>query len=121
MLSCPAEGCTFRAKTDRALTTHIGKCKKAAAGLASIAEEIEQHEAEGHRQPKRRRILSPEHPEVMVDVEETAYVDCEVRTMNIDMKPDILFRCQSLIRMKINCGITHLCQTYLYPLSMHPL
>ncbi|KAF9784524.1 hypothetical protein BJ322DRAFT_1021260 [Thelephora terrestris] len=78
MLSCPAEGCTFRAKSDRALTTHIGKCKKAAAGLASIAEEIGQHEAEGHRQPKRRRILSPEHPEVMVDVEETAYVDCEI-------------------------------------------
>ena len=51
MLNCPAEGCGFKAKSDRALAVHLGKCKKAAIGLASVADDAEQHEAD-HRQAK---------------------------------------------------------------------
>ena len=64
MLKCPGKGCNFIPKSDRALTTHVGKCEKAKAGLALIAEEVEQ------RQAKRQRVLSPEHPEADLDSEE---------------------------------------------------
>ena len=51
MLVCPAEGCKFKAKSDRALTVHVGKCKKALAGLTSVGHAVEQRE-ENYRQAK---------------------------------------------------------------------
>ena len=77
MLDCPAEGCKFTAKSDRALTAHVHKCKKAATVLVSIADEVEQREAD-HRQAKRRRVLSPERLEDVPEVEEPMEVDPEV-------------------------------------------
>lgn len=81
MLVCPAEGCNFRAKSDRALTVHLGKCKKAAIGLTSIAEEVGQHETD-YQEAKRRRVSSPEHYEDVPEVEEPMDVDPEVCFMN---------------------------------------
>ena len=46
MLTCPAEGCEFRAKNDRSLTAHVRQCQRAAIGLASVVEKVEQHEAD---------------------------------------------------------------------------
>ena len=117
MLSCPAEGCTYRGKNDKALSNHLAICKKAASGLALIAGDVEQHEAD-YRQAKRCRILSPEHPEVLLDVEGPADVDYEVCIMNRALEADILWMCHSLIRMKTNKGIPLLSQTYLHPLSL---
>ena len=82
MLTCPAEGCSFTAKSDRALTAHLRKCKKAGiTGLASIAEDIERHEAD-HREAKRRRISFPERLDVVPEVEEPVDADFEVRLVN---------------------------------------
>jgi hypothetical protein len=81
MLSCPAEGCKFTTKSDRALTVHVGKCKKAAIGLASIADEVERREAD-HREAKRRRISLLERLEVLPEVEEPMDVDLEVCIMD---------------------------------------
>ena len=77
MPSCPAQGCKFTAKSDRAVTAHANKCKKAANILASIADDVNQHEAD-RRQAKRRRISSPERLEVIPEVEEPMDVDPEV-------------------------------------------
>jgi len=82
MLSCPAEGCKFKTNSDRALTVHLGKCKRAATGLASVADDAEQHDAD-HRRAKRRRIAeSPEHLEVIPEVEGPMDIDIEVRPIN---------------------------------------
>ena len=82
MLTCPAEGCRFTAKSDRALTAHLRKCKKAGiAGLASIAEDVERYEAD-HREAKRRRISLSERLDVVPEVEEPMDADFEVRLVN---------------------------------------
>lgn len=84
MLLCPAEGCTFKAKNDRALAAHRRQCKKAARELALIAEEVEQREID-HRQAKRRRISSPVRLEDVSEAEEpmdTNVEDVEVRLIN---------------------------------------
>jgi hypothetical protein len=78
MLACPAEGCEFTAKSDRALTVHLGRCKRAASGLTLVAEDVERYETE-RRQVKRRRIPSPERLE---EVGEPMDVDLEVSTAN---------------------------------------
>ena len=77
MLTCPAEGCEFRAKNDRSLSAHVRQCQRAAIGLASVAEQVEQHEAD-QRQAKRRRLSSVEPLEVTPEVEESMDVDLEV-------------------------------------------
>jgi len=77
MLACPGEGCKFRAKNDRSLSTHVRQCPKAAIGLASVAERVEQHEAD-QRQAKRRRVSSAEPLEVVTEAEEAMDVDSEV-------------------------------------------
>ena len=76
-LSCPAKGCKFTAKTDRALTVHLGKCKKAASGLASVAESVGEYEAD-HWQAKRRKISFLEPSDVRSEVEEPMGVELEV-------------------------------------------
>jgi len=82
MLTCPAEGCKFKTKSDRALSVHLGRCKRAAIGLASVADDAEQYEAD-RRQAKRRRVSgSPEHLEVISEVEESMDIDLEVRYVN---------------------------------------
>ena len=45
MHTCPAEGCEFRVKTDRGLSAHVRQCSRTTIGLASVAEQFEQHEA----------------------------------------------------------------------------
>ena len=85
MLTCPANGCGFKAKSDRSLTAHLQKCKKAATGLALVGEELEQHDAD-HRQAKRRKISSLERLEV---VPEAGDPGLEVRVMNNRSKTDI--------------------------------
>jgi len=82
MLSCPAEGCGFKTKSDRALAVHLGKCKRAATGLASVADDAERHEADRRRAKRRRITESPEHLEVTSEVEEPMDIDLEVRPMN---------------------------------------
>jgi len=77
MLSCPAEGCKFTAKSDRALTVHVKKCKKARDGLASTAEDIQQYEAD-YREAKRRRIS---RLEVVPEVGEPMNMDLEVSSV----------------------------------------
>jgi len=77
MLTCPAEGCKFRAKTDRGLSAHVRQCSRAATGLASVAEQFEQHEAD-QRQAKQRRVSSVESLEPVSEVEEAMDVDLEV-------------------------------------------
>ena len=81
MLTCPAEGCGFKARNDRALATHIRKCKKAATGLALVADEIGCHEAD-HRQAKQHKILSPEHLDIVPEVEVPMDTGLEVRSVN---------------------------------------
>lgn len=81
MLSCPAETCTFKAKSDRSLTVHIGKCKKAAIGLASIGEDAEQREVDDRR-AKRRRISSPKPLRMVEEDEEPMDIDLGVRFVN---------------------------------------
>ena len=51
------------------------------AGLASIAEDIEQHKAD-YRQAKRRRISSPERLDVVPEAEEPADANLEVCFVN---------------------------------------
>jgi len=80
MLNCPGEGCGYKTQSDRALTAHRTKCKKAAMVLASIAEEVEQYEAD-HREAKRRKVSSLEHSEVVSEAEEPMNVDLEVSFM----------------------------------------
>ena len=41
MIICPGEGCGVRAKSDRALTTHLKTCDKAKARLALVGTEVE--------------------------------------------------------------------------------
>ena len=78
MLTCPAEGCKFTTKSDRALTVHLGKCKKAGmTGLASIAEDIERHTID-YRQAKRRRISFPGRLDVVPEAEEPVDANLEV-------------------------------------------
>ena len=79
MLTCPAEGCGFKTKTDRGLSVHLNHYKKAKAGLASIAKDIRRRrEAGHHRQAKRRRISSPERLEFVPDIQEpTVEADLE--------------------------------------------
>lgn len=81
MLTCPAEDCNFRAATDRVLSTHVRQCKKAAAGLASVARELDQHEAD-QRQAKRRKISSFEPLEVVPEAEEPMDIDLEVSVIS---------------------------------------
>ena len=76
MLTCPAEGCEFRAKSDRALTIHLGSCKKAESGLTSIAEDVD------HRWAKRRKVLSSGYLEVIPEVEEPKDANIEVCSVN---------------------------------------
>lgn len=86
MLPCPAEGCKFIANSDRALTVHVKKCKKARDGLASIAEGIQQHEAD-FREAKRRRIS---RLEAVPEVGEPMNVDLEVSSVKrVDLKADV--------------------------------
>ena len=78
---------------------------------------------EGYNMPmtvwaKQCRILSPEHPEVLLDVEGPSAVDYEVCIMNRALGVDILWMSHYLIRTKTNKGISLLSQTYLYPLSL---
>ena len=87
-LSCPAKGCKFTAKTDRALTVHLGKCKKAASGLASVAESVEEYEAD-RWQAKRRKISFLEPSDVRSEVEEPMGVDLEVCSVNSVSEMDI--------------------------------
>ena len=77
MLVCPGEGCNYRAKTDRALSTHLRQCQKAATGLASVAHQIEQHGAH-QQQVKWHRVSSVEPLEDVPEVEESMDVDLEV-------------------------------------------
>ncbi|KAF9783930.1 hypothetical protein BJ322DRAFT_1109780 [Thelephora terrestris] len=76
MLVCPAEGCNFKAKGDRALTTHVGKCKIAKLGLASVGKEVKRRE-DDYQQAKRRKISSSEHLEIVPEAVEPADVDLE--------------------------------------------
>ncbi|KAF9643156.1 hypothetical protein BDM02DRAFT_3192110 [Thelephora ganbajun] len=76
MLICPAEGCTFTTKSDRALTTHLGKCKRAATELTLITEDVRQQE-DDRQQAKQHKILSLERLEVVPEVEEPMDVDPE--------------------------------------------
>jgi hypothetical protein len=85
MLTCPAEGCGFKTKTDRSLSLHIRKCKKAAASLALIGKEVEQHDAD-RRQAKRRKISSVERLEVVPEAEDPGL---EVCVMSNASKTDI--------------------------------
>jgi hypothetical protein len=73
MLKCPGNGCEFATKSDRAHTAHVGKREKAKAGLAFIAEGVEQQQA------KRQRASSPEHMKPDLYSEES---------MACDIKPD---------------------------------
>lgn len=84
MLVCPAEGCSYKAKTDRSIGLHIRTCKFAATALVLIAEDAKERE-DGLRHTKRRRILSPERTERDLDDEEVVHVD-QVCTTNINMK-----------------------------------
>ena len=77
MLSCPAEGCKFTVRSDRALTVHVKKCKKARDGLTLTAEDIQQHEAD-YRKAKRRKIS---RLEAVPEVGEPMNVDLEVSSM----------------------------------------
>ncbi|KAF9778131.1 hypothetical protein BJ322DRAFT_1025230 [Thelephora terrestris] len=79
MLVCPAEGCNFKAKGDRALTTHVGKCKIAKLGLASVGKEVKRRE-DDYQQAKRRKISCSEHLEIVPEAVEPADVDLEVAT-----------------------------------------
>ena len=65
MLRCPAEGCDYAAKSDRGLTHHVMKCPHTAAGLTSVADNIADRDV-GQWQAKRRRISSPQRPEIAV-------------------------------------------------------
>ncbi|KAF9642729.1 hypothetical protein BDM02DRAFT_3192786, partial [Thelephora ganbajun] len=58
------------------LAAHLRKCKKAAIGLALIAEDVRQYEIDC-RQAKRCKISSAEHLEVVPEVEELMDVDPE--------------------------------------------
>ena len=81
MNACPAEGCKFVGKSEKALASHVNKCNKGEATLALIAEDIRQHRADG-RQAKRCRISSPERRlELALDMQEPMDVDLEVRAI----------------------------------------
>lgn len=75
MLTCPAQGCGFKAKTDRSLTLHLQRCKKAATGLALVGEEVKQHDAD-HRQAKRRKTSALELLEVVPEAEDPGLEVC---------------------------------------------
>ena len=81
MLTCPGEGCTFKAKSDQGLGVHVNACKKAKAGLALIPEEVKRRRASRERQAKRRRISSLEDVEFLLDIsdESDMSIDLEVR------------------------------------------
>ena len=98
MPTCPAKGCGFKAKTDRSLSLHLQKCKKAAAGLALVGEEVEQHDAD-YRQAKRRKVSSLEQLEVVPEAEDPGL---EVRVTNNRSKTDISPAYVCLIRMTTN-------------------
>ena len=104
MLRCPGEGCKFTTKSDRAHTSHVGKCQKAKAGLALVAGEVEQ------RQAKRQRILSPEHPEPDLDSEESMV--CPIKLDSWWMA----YWYDYALRMRISSMIAHLQWLYL----LHP-
>ena len=119
MLACPAEGCKFKARSDRALTVHISKCKKAVTGLTSIADGIGRHEAD-YRQAKRRRISSPEHLDVVPEVEVPMDTNLEVRSVNDESESRRLMTTNNcFIRITINL------EQWTYPFSqsmrLHPL
>ncbi|KAF9642395.1 hypothetical protein BDM02DRAFT_3133118 [Thelephora ganbajun] len=76
MLVCPAEGCKFTTKSNRALTAHVVRCKRAAIELTLITEDARQHKADC-REAKRCRISSVEHLEVIPEVEEPMDIDPE--------------------------------------------
>ena len=79
MLRCPAEGCKYVTKSDRALASHMMRCTYAAAGLSTIADNVREHEGD-QRQAKRPRISPPEHLETAVpDPDEDMDVDLEAR------------------------------------------
>jgi hypothetical protein len=77
MHRCPGEGCDFKVKDDRSLGVHLRTCRKAAVGLTLVSEEIQQREVE-RREAKRRRILSPEHPEAPPRFEDPMDIDLKV-------------------------------------------
>jgi len=77
MQNCPGEGCGYKTKNDRALSTHIRQCQKAQTVFALIAEDVRQPEAD-HREAKRRKVSSLGQSEVGPEVEEPMDVDLEV-------------------------------------------
>ena len=76
-LSCPAKGCKFTTNSDRSLALHLGKCKKAVSGLASVAESVGEYGAD-RRQAKRCKISFLESSDVRSEVEEPMGVELEV-------------------------------------------
>ena|SRR5579872_3654316 len=87
MIPCPVEGCRFKGKSERGIAIHLGKAKHAATVLPSIVENIQRREAEV-RQAKRRRLLPPEDPEVIPNVDESMDHEPEVWFNTIDMGSD---------------------------------
>ena len=67
----------IQSKNDRFLSAHIRQCQRTTIGLASVAEQVEQHEAY-QWQVKQHRVSSVEPLEVTPEVEESMDIDFEV-------------------------------------------
>ena len=81
MLACPADGCNFSSKSDRGLSVHVGRCKKAKIGFREIFDDVQQYEAD-HQRAKRRKTSHLGHSEIVPEVDEPIDVDLEVRSEN---------------------------------------
>ena len=80
MAACPAERYDFKAANNRILSTHIKQCKKAAAGFALVARQLEQDEAD-QWQTKQHQVSSLKHLEMVPESEVPMDVDLEVKAM----------------------------------------
>ena len=81
MAACPAERYDFKAANNRILSTYIRQCKKAAAGLALVARQLEQDEAD-QWQTKQHLVSSFEPLQMVTGTEVPMDVDREVSTMS---------------------------------------
>ena len=116
MIICPGEGCGVRAKSDRALTTHLKTCDKAKAGLALVGTEVERREEE-YQRAKRRKISSSRHLEIAPEVMEPVDVDFEVCSVDIDLANTHVSRVSRMMSKRLP---PHHQWTYLFRLLTRP-
>lgn len=116
MIICPGEGCGVRAKSDRALTTHLKTCDKAKAGLALVGTEVERREEE-YQRAKWRKISSSRHLEIAPEVMEPVDVDFEVRSVDIDLANTHVSRVSRMMSKRLP---PHHQWTYLFCLLTQP-